>query len=82
MKHLLIFVLICFDLIQIFEEIASLSFQVCWMHQFLTEVKNYLDFGILRLGLSTFGVAACFRFDKGQSTLNKLDFKVQLYDSV
>ena len=35
-----------FDLIQIFREIASLNFQVSWGHQFLTEVKQILDFGI------------------------------------
>ena len=32
--------LICFDSSQIFEEITSLSFQVSWMHQLLTEVKK------------------------------------------
>ena len=43
-------VLICFDSIQIFGEIASLSFQISWGHHFLTEVKvfffRFWDFSI------------------------------------
>ena len=53
---------------QIFEEIASLSFQVSWTHQFLTKVKTNLDSEIFPLGLSNFGWGAWFPFDKGQST--------------
>ena len=30
-----------FNSSQIFKEITSLSFQVSWTHQFLTEVKNF-----------------------------------------
>ena len=33
-------IFICFDLIQIFREIASLSFQVRWRHPFLTKVNK------------------------------------------
>ena len=62
-------ILICFDSIQIFEEIALLIFQVSWPHQFLTNTKKKLDFVFFPLGLSNFGWAACFPFDKGQSTL-------------
>ena len=59
--------MICFDLIQIFEEFASLSLQVSWTHQFWTNFKNFLDFVFFPLGLSNFGWAAWFPFDKGQS---------------
>ena len=55
----------CFDSIQIFKEIASLSFQVSWTHQFLTDFKKILDFVFFPLGL--FGLGAWFPFDKGQS---------------
>ena len=36
--------MICFDLIQIFEEFTSLSFQVSWTYQFWTDFKFFLDF--------------------------------------
>ena len=52
--YLFLFVFICFELIQIFWEIASLSFQVSWGDQFLTEVKKILNYGIFRSGLSNF----------------------------
>ena len=61
--HWFSFVLICFDLIQIFRDIASLSFQVSWGHQFLIEVKKFLGFGIFQLGLSNFWIGAWFPFD-------------------
>ena len=51
-KTLLIF--ICLDSIQILREIASLSFQVSWGDQFLTEVKKVLGSVIFRSGLSNF----------------------------
>ena len=62
-SNLFSFALICFDSSQIFEEIASLSFQVSWTHQFLTEVKKNLDFGIFRLGLSNFWIGTWFPFN-------------------
>ena len=34
-----------------------------WGHQFLTEVKKNLDFGIFQLGLSNFWIGAWFPFD-------------------
>ena len=34
-----------------------------WGHQFLTEVKKFLDFGIFWLGLSNFWIGAWFPFD-------------------
>ena len=49
-------IFICFDLIQIFEEFASLSFQVSWRHQFWTDFKKILDFGFFPLGLSVFQI--------------------------
>ena len=67
--HLLWFILICFVSSQIFEEITSLSFQVSWTHQFLTEVKKILDFVFLPLGLSNFRWGAWFPFNKGQSKI-------------
>ena len=73
---LLIFIFICFDSSQILEEIASLSFQVSWTHQFLTEVKKILYFRIFLLGLSNFGWSAWFPFDKGQS---KADILLHLH---
>ena len=63
------FVMVCFDLIQIFREIASLSFQVSWGDQFLTEVKKILDSGIFRLGLSNFQIGVWFPFDAFQFNL-------------
>ena len=56
-------------MIQIFEEIALLSFQVSCPHQFLTDLKKILDFVFFPSGLSIFGVAAWFTFDKGQSNM-------------
>ena len=50
-----LFVLICFDSIQILEEIASLSLQVSWPHQFLTDFKKIQDFVFFPLSLSNFG---------------------------
>ena len=58
--------MICFDSGQIFKEFASLSFQVSWWHQFLTEVKKFLDSAIFRLGLSNFQIGAWFPFDAFQ----------------
>ena len=52
-----------------FEEIASLSFQVSCRHQFLADFKKFLDFVFFPLGLSNFGLGAWFPFDKGQSNL-------------
>ena len=49
-----------FHLIQIFEEIASLSFQVSWTHQFLTEVKNFLNFKFFHWVFQILGEALCF----------------------
>ena len=60
------FDLFCFDSIQIFREIASLSFQVSWGDQFLTEVKKFLDSGIFRSGLSNFQLGVWFPFDAFQ----------------
>ena len=39
-------IFICFDSIQIFREINSMSFQVSLGHQFLTKVKQFLHFFI------------------------------------
>ena len=58
--------MICFDLIQIFEEFASLSFQVRVTLQFLTDFKKFLDFMFFPLGLSNFVLGAWFPFDEGQ----------------
>ena len=66
-------IFICFDSSQIFLDIASLNFQVSWGHQFLTEVKQILDFGIFWLGLSNFWVGASFPFDIFQSSLGRFD---------
>ena len=41
--------------IQIFEEFASLSFQVSSPHQFWTDFKIFFDFVFFSLGLSNFG---------------------------
>ena len=62
----MLLIFICFDSIQIFQEIASLSFQVSWRHQFLTDLKKDLDFVFFPLGLSSFWVGAWFPFDEGQ----------------
>ena len=56
-------IFICYDLIQIFGQIASFNFQVSWGHQLLTEIKRILDFGIFLLGLSDFWIGAWFSFD-------------------
>ena len=61
-------IFISFDSIQIFRGINSLSFQVSWGLQFLTEVKHFLDFGIFRLGLSNFWIGSLFPFDVFQLT--------------
>ena len=61
---------LCFDLVQIFGEIASFSFQVRRGHQFLTEVKTILDFGIFQIGLSNFWIGAWFPFDVFQVSAN------------
>ena len=73
------FVLICFDSIQIFKEIASLSFQVSWGQQFLTEVKKIQVLGIFWLGLSNFGWFAWFPFDKRQPNGKQLNIAQNLY---
>ena len=57
---------------QIFEEMASLSFQVSWPYQFLTDFKKILDFAFFPLGLSNFGWGAWFPFDEGQSIIHAL----------
>ena len=68
-KNVIGFLLFLFDLIQIFKEIASLSFQVSCPHQPLTNFKTKLNFEFFLLSLSIFGVAAWFPFDKGQSSV-------------
>ena len=70
-KPKMFFPFICFDSIKIFGEMASLSFQVSWGHQFLTEVKNFLDFGIFRLDLSDFWIGPWFPFDVFQFITNE-----------
>ena len=74
-------IFIYFDSIQIFEKIASLSFQVSWTHHFLTEVKKIIDLVFFPFGLSNIRWAPYFPFDKGQSIANasaRLSIKVQL----
>ena len=43
-----------------------------WTLQFLTDFKKILDFVFFQKGLSIFGVATWFPFDKGQSIVQSI----------